>query len=362
MTAQLGFGFLRLPRLNEDDETSVDYEKVNALVDLYMELGGRYFDTAYTYLGGKSEEAVRRCLAERHPRTSFHLMDKLPGFAARSEADSLRFFETSLKRCGVDYFDTYLLHGLNEENYEIATRLRQFEFLREMKAAGRVGRIGFSFHDSPELLHRILTEHPEVDCVLLQINYLDWHSPILRAEELYNTARAHGKTILIMEPVKGGSLASPPVPPKLPGHPAAWAIRFAAGLPGVETVLSGMNAPEQIRDNLAPKAPLTAAELNALEAAAMRIRAITAAPCTGCGYCISGCPAGIPIPRYLSLYNEFSRNPKEVWKMEHVYLDLARRFAPADACMDCGLCAHSCPQRLEIPALMKKTAASFDEN
>ena len=362
MTAQLGFGFLRLPRLDPEDEASVDFDAVNELVDLYLSLGGRYFDTAYTYLNGKSEEAVRRCLVERHPRASFHLMDKLPGFAAKTEEDNRRFFEASLKRCGVTSFDTYLLHGLNEENYGIAGKLRQFEFLQEQKAAGRVGRIGFSFHDSPELLHRILTEHPEVDCVLLQINYLDWHSPALRAEELYNAARSHNKTILVMEPVKGGSLAAPPVPPALPGHPASWAIRFAAGLPGVETVLSGMNAPQQIRDNLAPRNPLTPEELDALETAAGRIRAITAAPCTGCGYCISGCPAGIPIPRYLALYNEFARNPRESWKMEHVYLDLARRFAPADACLNCGLCRRSCPQQLEIPGFMEKTAASFTEN
>ena len=362
MTAQLGFGFLRLPRLDEKDETSVDFEAVNTLVDLYLELGGGYFDTAYTYLGGMSEEAVRRCLVERHPRERFHLMDKLPGFAAKTREDSLRFFETSLRRCGVTYFDTYLLHGLNEENYEIAARLEQFEFLREVKASGRAKRIGFSFHDSPELLDRILTEHPEVDCVLLQINYLDWHSPILRAEELYQTARAHEKTILIMEPVKGGSLAAPPVSPALPGHPAAWAIRFAAGLPGVETVLSGMNAPEQIRDNLAPREPLSPEELDALEAAARRIRAITAAPCTGCGYCLSGCPAGIPIPRYLALYNEFVRHPGESWKMEHVYQSLAQRFAPADACLECRICQQSCPQRLDVPGLMKKTASSFTEN
>lgn len=353
----IGFGFLRLPQV----DGTVNYEAGCALVDRYLALGGRYFDTAYTYLEGQSEEAIRRCLVERHPREYYHLADKLPGFAAKSEEDSLRFFEASLARCGVDYFDTYLLHGLNEENYEIAKKFRQFEFLQEIKAQGRVKRIGFSFHDSPELLDRILTEHPEVECVLLQINYLDWHSPALRASELYDTGRRHGKSILIMEPVKGGSLAAPPVDLGLPGSPVGWAIRFAAGLEGVETVLSGMNDLAQIEENIAPKQPLTAKELETLESAATRIRAITAAPCTACGYCLPGCPVGLPIPRYLALYNEVARNPKENWKMEHVYFDLARKAAPADACLNCGACTKACPQHLDIPGFLVKTAQSFEE-
>ena len=356
MTADLGFGFLRLPRL---EGGGVDYEAGCALADRFLALGGRYFDTAYTYLEGQSEEAIRRCLAERHPRDAYHLADKLPGFAAKSEADSLRFFETSLRRCGVQYFDTYLLHGLNGENYEIAKKLRQFEFLREIRRQGRAKRIGFSFHGSPELLDRILMEHPEVECVLLQINYLDWHSPALRASALYETARRHGRAILIMEPVKGGSLATPPVELGLPGNPAGWAIRFAAGLPGVETVLSGMNTLSQIEENLRPHLPLSSAELEQLEDAAARIRAITAAPCTACGYCLPGCPVGLPIPQYLALYNEYARNPGENWKMEHIYFDLARRFAPASSCIHCGACIKSCPQCLDIPGFLSKAAAGF---
>ena len=184
MTATLGFGFLRLPQV----DGAVDYEAGCTLVDRFLSLGGRYFDTAYTYLEGQSEEAIRRCLVERHPRESYHLADKLPGFAAQSEEDSLRFFETSLKRCGVDYFDTYLLHGLNEENYEIAKKFHQFEFLQEMKARGRVKRIGFSFHDCPELLDRILSEHPEVECVWMT------HTPEvleILEKKSYKAAKVH---------------------------------------------------------------------------------------------------------------------------------------------------------------------------
>lgn len=359
MTAELGFGFLRLPRL---EGGGVDYDAGCALVDRFLALGGHYFDTAYTYLEGQSEEAIRGCLVERHPRERFHLADKLPGFAAKSEADSLRFFETSLRRCGVQYFDTYLLHGLNEENYEIAKKFRQFEFLQEIRRQGRARRIGFSYHGSPELLDRILTERPEVECVLLQINYLDWHSPALRASELYETAQCHGRAILVMEPVKGGSLAAPPVELGLPGSPAGWAIRFAAGLPGVETVLSGMNDLAQIEENLRPQLALSPEELTKLEDAAGRIRAITAAPCTACGYCLPGCPLGLPIPQYLALYNEYARSPKENWKMEHIYFGLSRRFAPASDCISCGACAKACPQQLNIPDFLSKTAHAFQES
>ncbi|MBO7739124.1 MAG: aldo/keto reductase, partial [Oscillospiraceae bacterium] len=251
---EIGFGFLRLPQ-NEDK--TIDYERLNPMVDRFMELGGRYFDTAYTYLDGLSEEAIRKSLTERHERGSFSLSDKLPGYKFKSYDECRACFEEQLNRCGVDFFDIYLLHGLNEENYRIAEDNDQFRLLRELKAEGRVGTIGFSYHDTPQLLDEILTEHPETELVLLQINYLDWQSKAIRSAECYDVAVKHGKRIMVMEPVKGGTLAKLPEKAedilralRPEDSMARWAVRFAAGLEKVEVMLSGMGSMEQIEENM----------------------------------------------------------------------------------------------------------------
>lgn len=350
-----GFGFLRLPRLNPAEETSIDYPLLCALVDRFLELGGSYFDTAYTYLGGASEEALRKTLVERYPRERFRIADKLPGYMATTKEDNRRIFEESLRRCGVDYFDVYLLHGLNAENYEIARQLDQFSFLQSLKTEGRAKQIGFSYHDTAQLLDRILTEHPEVDYVQLQINYLDWESLSIQSRQCYETAIKHGKRVLVMEPVKGGALANLPAEAASllkqlhPGDSAArWAIRFAAELDAVEVVLSGMNTMAQVEDNLSALAPLTPEEQAVLNQAAEIIRANTAIGCTGCGYCTSGCPVGMPIPRYFALFNEYKRNPSELWKTQTVYTAISTATVPASACIQCGQCQHCCPQKLNI--------------
>ena len=193
-----GFGFLRLPKLDGNDDKSVDYAVLNGLVDAFLERGGDYFDTAYTYLGGVSEEALRRSVVERYPRERFRIADKLPGYKVKEPDQCRDFFEESLRRCGVDYFDVYMLHWLNERNYAKAQKLDEFGFLRQLKAEGKARKTGFSYHDSPELLDRILTDHPEVDIVQLQINYLDWDSPALQARRCYETAVRHGKRVVIM--------------------------------------------------------------------------------------------------------------------------------------------------------------------
>lgn len=359
-----GFGFLRLPRVDADDETSVNYDILNAMVDEFLAAGGDYFDTAYTYLRGASEEAIRASVVERHPRHAFRLADKLPGYAFFSREDCRRCFEISAKRCGVDWFDVYLLHGLNGENYGFAQKYDQFGFLSELKAEGKARSIGFSYHDSPELLERILTDHPEVDYVQLQINYLDWNSPAIQAKRCYDVAVRHGKRVIVMEPVKGGSLAAPPAEAAalLPQDesPAAQAIRFATDLKAVEIVLSGMNSMEQLRDNMRDFPPLTDPERKTLEAAAKIIRGNTAVGCTACGYCTPGCPMGIPIPKFLALYNEYARSPGEDWKMEYLYNDLTRAFAPASACVGCGQCVRRCPQKLDIPAHLSALAKVFE--
>lgn len=350
-----GFGFLRLPRLNPDDEKCIDYQTLCSLVDCFLEKGGSYFDTAYTYLGGASEEALRTTLVERYPRERFRIADKLPGYAAKNQEDNLRYFEESRKRCGVDYFDVYLLHGLNAENYEIAKQLDQFAFLQSLKEAGKVKKTGFSYHDTAELLDQILTEHPEVDYVQLQINYLDWDSQSIQSRACYETAVKHQKTVLVMEPVKGGTLANLPPEAELilkqihPGNsPARWAIRFASDLDAVEVVLSGMNSMAQIEDNMTALSPLTMEEHAALERAAHIIGSNTAIRCTGCGYCTEGCPVGMPIPQYFTLYNEYKRHPAELWKTQIIYTSISKKKIPASSCIRCGQCESRCPQKLPV--------------
>jgi len=362
-----GFGFLRLPRLDQNDETSVDYELLNQLVDTYLSLGGIYFDTAYTYLSGVSEEALRKSLVERHPRDRFQIATKLPGYKVKSHEECWEYFDVQLKRCGVDYFDVYMLHWLNNKNYALAEQYDEFRFLRELKEAGKAKQIGFSYHDGPELLDQILTAHPEVDIVLIQVNYLDWNSKALRAKELYETAAKHGKKVRIMEPVKGGNLVNlPKEAEKLltDFHPdeslASWAIRFASSLEHVDVVLSGMNLLEQIYDNMREFEPISEEERNILEQAANIIRSNTAIPCTGCNYCAPNCPMNIPIPRYFSMYNDYKRNPGDMWKMKPVYNEIIQKFSPASACIGCKNCERNCPQKLEITTFLKDVKEAFE--
>lgn len=363
--SEIGFGFLRLP---QKEDGAIDYDAVNDLVDMFVSLGGRYFDTAYTYHGGFSEEAVRRCLAERWPRDSYVLSDKLPGYMMKDYKECRACAEDQLRRCGVEYFDIYMLHGINKENYENALRHGEFRLLRELKNEGLAKSIGFSFHDTPILLDRVLSEQPDVDVVLLQINYLDWDSEVIRASECYETARKHKKRIMIMEPVKGGTLAELPEEAEKilramrPGDSAArWALRFAAGLEGVEAVLSGMNSIEQIEDNLRPMELLEGEEREALARCAEIVRADTAIACTSCRYCERGCPKNIPISQYFRLYNELRRKADDDWKVQPVYDAIAADSARASECIDCRACQEVCPQRLPIAKYMRDVAAAFDK-
>lgn len=362
-----GFGFLRLPRLDAADEKSVDYDLLNRMVDSFLEKGGQYFDTAYTYLDGISEEAIRKSLTERHPRNRFLLADKLPGYDVTSYEQCREFFEESLARCGVDYFDVYMLHWLNRENYVLAEQYEEFRFLQELKAAGKATRIGFSYHDSPELLDEILKAHPEVDLVQLQINYLDWDSPSIQAQACYETAVRHGKRVIIMEPVKGGTLAALPTEaetllrdfdPSL--SPARLAMRFAHSLPAAEIVLSGMNTLKQIEENLEPMPQLSPQEEHLCADAAALIRSCTAIACTSCGYCTGSCPKQIAIPDYFRLYNDCAREPGEDWKITPVYQGLALRSGKASDCISCRQCEQHCPQGIEITKWLKKTAEVFE--
>ncbi len=360
---KLGFGFLRLPFQGQD----VDEPAVNRLVDFYLEQGGRYFDTAYTYLDGKSEAAIASCLTRRHARSRFLLADKLPGYKAHSRQDCQRFFDQQLQRCQVSYFDVYLLHWLNAKHYQIAQRYDEFGFLQRLKEQGLVGKIGFSYHDTAALLDEILRSHPEVDYVQLQLNYLDWESPSIQSRLCYETAVRHGKKVIVMEPVRGGTLAKlPPEAAQLlqeaaPGESlASHALRFAQSLPGVEIVLSGMNALEQLTDNLRDTPPITPAHAQALQQAAQILRASTAVACTGCGYCRANCPRHIAIPQYFSLYNDYARYPGDAWKITPAYARIAAQNGKASDCVGCGACEENCPQKLPIRDTLKQVADALE--
>lgn len=347
---KLGFGYLRLPTLEDGKE--IDLETLNCMVDIYMQGDVRYFDTCYTYLDGKSEWAIRESLVKRYPRDSYRLANKLPGYQCKSAADASTLFDEQLERCGVDYFDVYMLHWMSQDHYKIAEDLGQFDFLQRLKEEGKAKSIGFSFHDAPELLDEILTAHPETDYVLLQINYLDWNSAGVQSRRCYETAVRHGKRVIVMEPLKGGTLATYADP--------VLGLRYCAELPSVELVLSGMSAPSQVADNIKPMPALTDEEHKQIDKIVMEIENQQQIPCTACSYCTASCPQGLPIPQYFKLYNELHRDARDGWKTEPTYDHTAARSKPAAACLHCGRCLTHCPQQIDIPSEMARVSVDFD--
>lgn len=362
---KLGFGFLRLPHTNPNDPAEVDINTTKQMVDLFLQRGFRYFDTAYTYLNGKSEETLRLALVQRYPRQEFMIANKLPCGALHSGKRPEDIFEEQLARCGVEYFDVYLLHGLDKENAAFAEAQRCFDFLKELKQTGRARLTGFSFHDTAEVLDNILTRHPEVDVVQIQLNYLDWENEIIQSRACWEICRKHGKPIIVMEPVKGGTLAQIPAEAEILLHneaPAHRALRFAASQEGVALVLSGMSTMEQMEENTSVMSsfkPLTEEENRVLKSVAEIIRNAVAVPCTGCSYCTEGCPMGIPIPQYFALYNEQKRDGWQV-NAEGRYQALNQEFTAAGECLSCGQCQKKCPQKLRIPELLQQVSHVFD--
>ena len=363
MINKLGFGFLRLPK--KDGE--LDWQTICSMVDVFMDGGGVFFDTCYTYLNGLSEAAIRKCVVERKHRDSFQLCDKLPGYLFKSYEDCQKYFDEELSRCGVEWFDILMLHWLNDDNYAIAEKYDEFRFLREKKAEGKVKRIGFSYHGDAALLDRILTAHPEVDVVLMQLNYLDWESEGIQSRKCYETCLRHGKSVMVMEPVKGGTLAKLPedAEAKLRAvhpnwTPSDWALRFVQSLPGVEIALSGMGTVEQVRANIRPFEPLTGEETALLADVAEIIRGKTAVGCTGCAYCVSHCPKQIPIPKYIKLYNEITRYPGDDWKIIPTYHQMVLSAGKASDCIGCHSCEKHCPQKLSVVDHMKTIAEKFE--
>ncbi len=369
---KLGFGLMRMPQLDPNDPANVDVEQVKKMVDLFLEKGFTYFDTAWMYNGFASEGVAKTALVDRHPRDSFTLATKLHAGFFDSFEDRDKVFNAQLQKTGAGYFDYYLLHGIEADMYPKYEKFDCFNWLLEKKAKGLVRHAGFSFHDTPELLDEILTKHPQMEFVQLQVNYLDWESQWVRSRACYEMARRHGKPVIVMEPVKGGTLAKvPPAAEKLfKDHspdmsPASWAIRFAASLPGVMMVLSGMSNLGQMEDNLSYMQdfkPLTEEEKALCFQAADMINGNIAIPCTGCSYCTEGCPQHIAIPQYFSLYNEDMREDlkEKGWTINFSNYDmLAGQFGKASDCIGCGQCEGVCPQHLPIIDNLKKVAAHY---
>ena len=371
---KLGFGLMRLPVLDPTNQASVDIEQVKKMVDLFMEKGFTYFDTALMYNGFESEAVVKTAIVDRYPRDSFTIATKLHGGFIKSLEDRDKVFNGQLEKTGAGYFDYYLLHGVEESLLTQYEKLDCFHWLLEKKAQGLVKHAGFSFHGSAELLDDLLTRYPEMEFVQLQINYLDWESKWIQSRACYEVARRHEKPIIVMEPAKGGTLARiPEEAQKLfqahdPNLSApSWAIRFAASLEGVMVVLSGMSNIAQMEDNLSYMedfSPLSEEEKELCYQAAEIINNQIAIPCTGCSYCTEGCPQKIAIPQYFSLYNEDMREHLEEkgWTINFTnYDNLAKKFGRAKDCIGCGQCESMCPQHLPIIENLKKVSAHFGE-
>ena len=359
-----GFGCMRLP-MNGD---KVDLVQFGSMVDRFLEQGFNYFDTAHVYLGGQSETALRECLCTRYPRSSYILTNKLTGTCFKTEEDIRPLFQTQLDACGVEYFDFYLMHSQHRHNYEHFKACKAYETAFQLKEEGKVRHVGISFHDSPEMLERILTDYPEIEIVQIQFNYLDYENPNVQSRAVYEVLERHQKPVLIMEPVKGGSLVDLPKAAQEVfdelhgGSNASYAVRFAAGFPQVCVVLSGMSNMEQIEDNtgfMKAFRPLSDAEQEAVR----KVREIyleqNSIACTACRYCVDGCPRRILIP---DLFHAL--NMKKVfrdWNQEERYAELTKEHGKASACIRCGQCERICPQHLPIRDLLKQVSAVFEK-
>ena len=363
---KLGFGLMRLPQ----KDGIIDVEQVKKMADHFMAKGFTYFDTAYVYGGGASELAAKEAIVSRFPRESFQLADKLPVIDIKKEEDMEAFVQTSLERTGAGYFDFYLLHSLNASKVEICDKFNAWDYMLKLKERGIAKHVGFSFHDSAEVLDRILTDHPEMEFVQLQINYADWDSANVQSRACYEVARKHNKPVLIMEPVKGGSLATmtPEIQAKFKAaNPdvsvASWAVRFAASLDGIVTVLSGMSDLQQMEDNTSYMEhfqPLNDSERAVIDEVVKILNSIPTIPCTTCRYCVDGCPMQINIPAIFSAYNTYLVYGN-LQGAKNSYKNAIKDHGMASSCVHCLQCEAQCPQKINITERLKEIAKVLED-
>lgn len=355
---KLGFGCMRLKMTGD----AVDYQEFNRMIDAFIAAGFNYFDTAHGYIDGKSETAIRDCLVARYPRQAYILANKLSAWYFEKEEDIVPLFETQLRQCGVEYFDFYLFHCLTRESYTKHKACNSFATVKKLKEQGKIKHIAMSFHDTADVLDRILTEQPDMEAVQLQINYLDYDDPSVQSKKCYDVAVKHGKKVIVMEPIKGGQLVN--LPEKAAqafdalgnGSYASYALRYAAGFPAVEMVLSGMGDMQMMQDNIhtfSPFIPLNEEELTVTDRAREWIRQARQIPCTKCNYCAEVCPANIPISKLFAVYNRFLT--AQITKDEAKAL-FPQDAALASACLKCGKCESICPQNIAIRQQLEKIA------
>ena len=362
---KLGFGCMRLPM----DGEKVDYAEFTKMVDEFMAQGFNYFDTARVYIGGQGETAIRDCVVKRYPRDSFILTDKLSDSLFNSEDEIRPLFEKQLESCEVDYFDFYLLHSQTKAIFEKYKKLHAYEHAFELKKEGKVKHVGFSFHDTADVLDEMLNEYPEIEVVQIQLNYIDFDDPAVQARLCYEVCRKFNKPVIVMEPVKGGNLVNLPEDAKAVledlhgGSPVSYAIRFVAGFPGMMMVLSGMSNMEQMQDNISfmrDFKPLDETERAAVEKVQEIFHSKDLIPCTACRYCTDGCPKHISIPDLFAIMN--AKQIHHDWNADCYYEDV--HTAPgrkASDCLKCGKCEKVCPQHLPIRKLLEQVAAEFEK-
>lgn len=364
---KLGFGCMRLP-LREDGE--VDTVLFSRMVDRFIDQGFRYFDTAHGYVGGKSEPALRECLTSRYPREKYILTDKLSTHHFNKEEDIRPLFESELAACGVEYFDFYLMHAQDANIFAKFKKCRAYETALQLKEEGKIKHFGISFHDRAVVLEQILTEYPQIEVVQIQFNYADYEDPSVESRKVYEVCEKYGKPVIVMEPVKGGSLVNLPADAQKVLDDlhsgmsnASYAIRFAAGFENIMMVLSGMGNMEMVEDNtsyMKDFQPLTETERAAVDKVTEIFRSQNLIPCTACRYCMEECPKGIHIPDLFALMN--AKKCFGNWNTDYYYNNIhTAEGTRAKDCLKCGKCEKICPQHLEIRKLLEDVSVEFDK-